>query len=116
MTTPPTADTRRDATSRDETLPAAARAASDRAVAPEDERLPHGAPLVIGLLVVAAFVVILNETIMSVALPSLMADLDITTATAQWLTTGFMLTMAVVIPRPASSCSASPRARCSAPP
>ncbi len=98
MTTPPTADTRRDATSRDETLPAAARAASDRAVAPEDERLPHGAPLVIGLLVVAAFVVILNETIMSVALPSLMADLDITTATAQWLTTGFMLTMAVVIP------------------
>lgn len=65
---------------------------------PENDRLPKGAPLVIGLLVVAAFVVILNETIMSVALPSLMTDLDITTATAQWLTTGFMLTMAVVIP------------------
>jgi DHA2 family lincomycin resistance protein-like MFS transporter len=92
MTTPPSADTRR------ETLPTTDHAASDRAVAPEDERLPQGAPLVIGLLVVAAFVVILNETIMSVALPSLMADLDITTATAQWLTTGFMLTMAVVIP------------------
>lgn len=53
---------------------------------------------VIALLVVAAFVVILNETIMSVALPSLMVDLDITAATAQWLTTGFLLTMAVVIP------------------
>jgi DHA2 family lincomycin resistance protein-like MFS transporter len=63
-----------------------------------EEKLPQGAPLVIGLLVAAAFVVILNETIMSVALPQLMADLDITTATAQWLTTGFMLTMAVVIP------------------
>ncbi|XKG45328.1 DHA2 family efflux MFS transporter permease subunit [Arthrobacter luteolus] len=52
----------------------------------------------IGLLLVSSFVVILNETIMSVALPRLMADLDISAATAQWLTTGFMLTMAVVIP------------------
>jgi DHA2 family lincomycin resistance protein-like MFS transporter len=64
----------------------------------DGDKLPKGAPLVIGLLVSAAFVVILNETIMSVALPSLMTDLNITTATAQWLTTGFMLTMAVVIP------------------
>ncbi len=53
---------------------------------------------VIALLVASAFVVILNETIMSVALPSLMADLGITAATAQWMTTGFLLTMAVVIP------------------
>lgn len=68
------------------------------AAPPADDRLPKGAPLVIGLLVVAAFVVILNETIMSVALPSLMIDLDIPTSTAQWLTTGFPLTMSVVIP------------------
>lgn len=53
---------------------------------------------VIALLVASAFVVILNETIMGVALPSLMADLQITAATAQWLTTGFLLTMAIVIP------------------
>lgn len=52
----------------------------------------------IALLVGAAFVVTLNETIMGVALPRLMVDLDITASTAQWLTTGFMLTMAVVIP------------------
>jgi hypothetical protein len=32
----------------------------------ESDKLPKGAPLVIGLLVSAAFVVILNETIMSV--------------------------------------------------
>ena len=54
--------------------------------------------LVIGLLLVSAFVVILNETIMGVALPHLMADLQITASAAQWLTTAFMLTMAVVIP------------------
>ena len=53
---------------------------------------------VIALLVASAFVVILNETIMSVALPSLMVSLQITAATAQWLTTGYLLTMAIVIP------------------
>src|SRR5690606_3151128 len=52
----------------------------------------------IALLLVSAFVVILNETIMSVAIPHLMTDLDITAAAAQWLTSAFMLTMAVVIP------------------
>ncbi|TWF78727.1 DHA2 family lincomycin resistance protein-like MFS transporter [Pseudonocardia hierapolitana] len=57
-----------------------------------------GASLVIWLLVGSAFVMILNETIMSVALPALIADLDITVSTAQWLTSGFLLTMAVVIP------------------
>lgn len=53
---------------------------------------------VVGLLVASTFVVVLNETIMGVALPRLMADLQITAGTAQWLTTGFLLTMAVVIP------------------
>ncbi|MWD27159.1 DHA2 family efflux MFS transporter permease subunit [Aquicoccus sp. SCR17] len=54
--------------------------------------------LVIGLLLVSAFTVILNETIMGVALPRLMHDLDVTANAAQWLTTAFLLTMAVVIP------------------
>jgi MFS transporter, DHA2 family, lincomycin resistance protein len=53
---------------------------------------------VIATLLVATFVVILNETIMSVALPRLMTDLHIGANTVQWLSTAFMLTMAVVIP------------------
>lgn len=52
----------------------------------------------IWLLLAAAFVAILNETTMTVALPVLIEDLHITEVTAQWLTTAFMLTMAVVIP------------------
>lgn len=71
--------------------------AAPNASPPSTASGPRTGP-VIALLVAAAFVVILNETIMSVALPRLMADLDISAATAQWLTTGFMLTMAVVIP------------------
>ncbi|MFD1934856.1 MULTISPECIES: MDR family MFS transporter [Nonomuraea] len=55
-------------------------------------------PAVIRLLVLATFVVILNETIMINAIPSLMGALQITEQTAQWLSTAFMLTMAAVIP------------------
>ena len=54
--------------------------------------------LVLGLLLISAFVVILNETIMGVALPTLIVELQISAATAQWLTTGFLLTTAIVIP------------------
>ncbi len=53
---------------------------------------------VIWLLLGAAFVTILNETTMGVAIPHLIDDLGITALQAQWLTTAFMLTMAVVIP------------------
>lgn len=53
---------------------------------------------VIALLMVSAFTVILNETTMTIALPAIMTDLTITETTGQWLTTAFMLTMAVVIP------------------
>ena len=54
--------------------------------------------LIINLLIISAFVVILNETVMGVAIPHLMDDLGITALAAQWLTTAFLLTMAVVIP------------------
>ncbi|WP_394552595.1 DHA2 family efflux MFS transporter permease subunit [Agromyces sp. MMS24-JH15] len=74
---------------------AAAEDAAVRAHQPE-----HGArnTRVIWLLLAATFVVFLNETIMGVAIPHLVVDLDITLEAAQWLTTGFMLTMAIVIP------------------
>jgi DHA2 family lincomycin resistance protein-like MFS transporter len=53
---------------------------------------------VVWLLLAAAFVAILNETTMGVAIPHLITDLGITALAAQWLTTAFMLTMAVIIP------------------
>jgi DHA2 family lincomycin resistance protein-like MFS transporter len=49
-------------------------------------------------LVAATFVVILNETIMINAIPRLMVDFGVDASAAQWLSTAFMLTMAVVIP------------------
>ena len=59
---------------------------------------PGKTPLVIKLLVAATFVVILNETIMINAIPTLKDDFRIDEATAAWLSTVFMLTMAAVIP------------------
>ncbi|WP_104092492.1 MDR family MFS transporter [Arthrobacter sp. GMC3] len=52
----------------------------------------------IAVLLVSAFVVILNETIMNVALPRLMHEFDVSASAIQWLATAFMLTMSVVIP------------------
>lgn len=49
-------------------------------------------------LVVATFIVILNETIMANAIPRLAQDFSVSLRTAQWLTTAFMLAMAIVIP------------------
>lgn len=53
---------------------------------------------VIAVLAISAFVMILNETVLSVALPPLMTEFGVGATTIQWLTTGFLLTMAVVIP------------------
>ena len=53
---------------------------------------------VIWLLLVAAFVAILNETTMAIAIPELNKSLGIPPEQGQWLTSAFMLTMAVVIP------------------
>ncbi|HSO90391.1 MAG TPA: DHA2 family efflux MFS transporter permease subunit [Arthrobacter sp.] len=76
--------------------PAQAQAAAEAAAPPA--KMSRESVTVIATLLVATFVVILNETIMNVALQRLMVDLGVTAPTVQWLSTGFMLTMAIVIP------------------
>lgn len=69
--------------------------ASRTAAAPA---IPRPVLMVLIVLTFTAFVMMLNETTLAVALPAMMAEYSITAATAQWLLTGFMLTMAVVLP------------------
>ncbi len=59
---------------------------------------PRRTPTVVRLLVLATFVVILNETIMNNAIPRLMTDLRVSERSAQWVSTAFMLAMAAIIP------------------
>lgn len=53
---------------------------------------------IIAALLIGAFVALLNQTLMNVALPKMMEDLNIVANTAQWLTTGFMLVNGVLVP------------------
>jgi MFS transporter, DHA2 family, lincomycin resistance protein len=66
--------------------------------APADPSNAARNTLVINLLLVSAFVVMLNETIMNVAIPTIRDAFSVTPSAAQWLATAFLLTMAVVIP------------------
>ncbi|WP_326798212.1 MFS transporter [Streptomyces sp. NBC_01808] len=54
-------------------------------------------PPVVRLLVLATFVVILNEAIMVNAIPRLMESMHVTEQSGQWVSTACMLTMAAVI-------------------
>lgn len=71
---------------------------SDRPAQTPAPGLPAEVKIILTVLVGSALVMFLNETILSVALPAIMTDFDVPATTAQWLTTGYMLTMAVVIP------------------
>lgn len=50
------------------------------------------------VIVIGTFVTILNQTLVTPALPSIMEDTHVDAATAQWLTTGFTLVNAIMIP------------------
>ena len=49
-------------------------------------------------LIIGAFFAILNETLLNIALVTLMEEFSISLTTVQWMATGFMLVMAIVIP------------------
>ncbi|MGX6443264.1 DHA2 family efflux MFS transporter permease subunit [Neobacillus sp. K501] len=61
----------------------------------ETKRPPYG---IISILMIGAFIAFLNNTLLNIALPSIMKDLEIDAATVQWLTTGFMLVNGILIP------------------
>ncbi len=62
------------------------------------EKLDRKSAVIIGTLLVTAFIGMLNETALGVALPQVMKELQIPESTGQWLNTAFMLTVAIVIP------------------
>jgi EmrB/QacA subfamily drug resistance transporter len=62
----------------------------------EQKKPPYG---IIAILFTGAFVAIFNQTLLNIALPSIMVDLNIEDASiVQWLITGYMLVNGILIP------------------
>ena len=50
------------------------------------------------VLILAAFVLTLNQTLVNPVLPSVMKDFNVTSAVAQWLSSGFTMMNAIMVP------------------
>jgi EmrB/QacA subfamily drug resistance transporter len=68
------------------------------ATAPAPQGLDRRTLVVAGVVVLGAFMTILDSTIVNVALDTLSRDLDAPLSTVQWVTTGYLLALAIVIP------------------
>lgn len=59
------------------------------------EKPPYG---MIAILFIGAFVAFLNNTLLNVALPTIMDEFSVKPSVVQWLTTGYMLVNGILIP------------------
>ena len=50
------------------------------------------------VMIFGTFIAVLNQTLVTPALPSIMIETSVDASTAQWLTTGFTLVNAIMIP------------------
>lgn len=62
------------------------------------QQKPQKNTMIIAVMVSGVFLAVLNQTVLSPALPSIMSDLNITASDGQWLTTAFMLVNGIMIP------------------
>lgn len=54
--------------------------------------------LLVSVLLIGTFCTVLNQTLLTTAFPTLMKEFDVSAATIQWLTTGFLLVNGIMIP------------------
>lgn len=54
--------------------------------------------LMLAIMIFGTFVTVLNQTVITPAQPSIMSEMSIDASTVQWLTTGFTLVNAIMIP------------------
>lgn len=66
--------------------------------------------IMVAVLLAGTFVAVLNMTLLTPALPTIMADMEASSTTVQWLNSGYALVEAVVIPLAAYLMGASPHA------
>ena len=54
--------------------------------------------VIAAIFLLGSFITFLNSTFMNVALPDIMKDLNVSISTVQWLSTGYMLALGIIIP------------------
>ena len=54
--------------------------------------------VIAAVFLLGTFITFLNSTFMNVALPDIMKELNVSVSTVQWLSTGYMLALGIVIP------------------
>ncbi|WP_106589486.1 MDR family MFS transporter [Salsuginibacillus halophilus] len=68
------------------------------AATPDNNPVPKKRKTMMAILISGAFVAILNQTLLTTALPHIMADLELEAHIAQWLQSVFMLVNGIMIP------------------
>ena len=53
---------------------------------------------IVAILIIGAFITSLAQMVLTSALPSIMSTFNVTTSSAQWLTTTYMLVLGIMIP------------------
>lgn len=64
----------------------------------EEKKTQYNVKAIMFVLLLGSFISLFNETILNVALPTLMSQMHITATTAQWLTTGYVLVVGILVP------------------
>ncbi|HEU4965455.1 MAG TPA: DHA2 family efflux MFS transporter permease subunit [Bacilli bacterium] len=85
-------------TTSEVTAPANSQAEPNTPSRTERQKEAVGIPKLMAVLLLGAFVAILNQTLINVAIPKMMSDLNVSANVIQWLVTGYMLVNGVMIP------------------
>lgn len=63
-----------------------------------EEEAKYNVKAIMFVLLLGSFLALFNETILNVALPKLMVEMNISAVTSQWLTTGYVLVVGILVP------------------
>jgi EmrB/QacA subfamily drug resistance transporter len=65
--------------------------------APTDEHLDPGRWVTLAIVIVAAFIVVLDNTVLNVAIPTILREFHTTLPSLEWVVTGYALTFATLL-------------------
>ncbi|ALC80566.1 MULTISPECIES: MDR family MFS transporter [Bacillus] len=63
-----------------------------------EDKMSRESKLILFILILGNFLCLISETVMNVALPNIISNFHVSTSSAQWLTTGYMLIIGISVP------------------